>query len=96
MSTRLTYLALRRSYRVACRLPASRGSVEDGQVCVRARVSACAALRTFTNQWDTLETTRRNLWAEGHRVYHRPTGISVWRAYVSPAAQRFFRREVSA
>lgn len=94
-SPRALYLTLRRTYRIACRLPSSRGSVDDGQRCVNARVSACAALRVFTNRWDTMEPTRRNLWAEGHAVYHRPTGTYVWRAYVSPAAKRFFR-EVSA
>lgn len=93
-TTRDTFRAIRRTYRIVKRLPASTGTVEDGQTVIQARNAAFAALRNATGHWDNCEPiNRRSLWEMGGIALHKGgKGGSVWRPYVSPTARQFFRR----
>lgn len=88
-TARLTFTALRRAYRSACRLPLASGTVADGQAAVRARVTACAAIRQYSGVWDTFEPPTRWHLGSPHRTSR---GLTVYRFEVTNTARAFFRR----
>lgn len=88
-TARLTFTAIRRAYRSACRLPLASGTVADGQATIRARVTALAALRNYCNHWDTFEPPTR--WHLGS-PRRTSRGLTVYRFEVTNTARAFFRR----
>jgi hypothetical protein len=57
MNTRQQFAAIRRLYRIACKLSPLYG----GDNAVAARVAATSALRQMTGKWDCCEPVRYNM-----------------------------------
>jgi hypothetical protein len=56
MNTRQQFAAIRRLYRIACKL-----SAVGGDNAIAARVAATSALRQMTGKWDCCEPVRYNM-----------------------------------
>jgi hypothetical protein len=82
MNTRQQFAAIRRLYRIACKLSPLRD-----EHAVQARVAATSALRQMTGKWDCCEPVR---YPGGHTfVVRKHTRLWVKRPFVAAACTRW-------